>query len=1033
LPTDPNVISCPGCVISCSVTTTSHTAGSSCTTGQSQALSPGTTYFWQVQAWNTNGTQGNYSASRNFSTATSLLPAPTLSSPSNGATGVSTTPGFSWSSVTGANRYWLTVATSNGTLPTDPNVISCPGCVISCSVTTTSHTAGSSCTTGQSQALSSGTTYFWRVQGWNTNGTQGNYSSIFQFQVTAGAADIRIEPLSLYFPTTPQRIQAGSGEGSVLRPGAGGAAPTAEASVFAGDPVFERALDTVGKDGRLNVEGLLLQGEVATSTLALQRFEIWRPDAVVMIGDQRVSVPRTRYFRGSVVGYPDSSVLLSVREKGGVMGMVLRADGAWAIGKGSGQGLLRSRKADPASFRKHFECGLNGLAQGSGSLAGEEALASLARGNTAAFDQPYLATIALDTDYEYYAKFLSAPDPQAAALDAMADLIGYADLVYSREIDTDMAIGFARLWNGGANSDPWTATADTATALTEFRSYWNLNHQSVKRTAVHLLSGKNLGGGRASNIGRLCDNFIQPGNSEDYAVSGDLEGNFDWDGDPSQNPSAIAWDIYVVSHEIGHLFNSPHTQEYCNLEGSSQPIDRCYAGCAGAATGLPTCSSPTPFFNGGAGTIMSYCHQVTGGVGNIAMTFGEGHTCGTLPGREADRMSAHVVARAGAFPACFQKPGGTFTIYNDGSGGLTVSSLALDTPAPWIHWTPAAPYSIPGGGSQVVTVSVDLSSAPAGRSIRRILVTSNDPDENPYPGGVYINVDGPQATCYSLSLTHTGSGVNPLASPLNSASCAAGQYTAGESIQVTASPAAGWSVGSWGGTTGNGSTATTNTVTMPASNHTVTVNYLQAPPTCYTLSLTHTGLGTDPSASPSSSTGCTAGKYTAGESIQVTASPAAGWSVESWSGTADNGSSSTTNTVSMPASSHTASVNYAQASTVFEDGFEGGDTSRWSFSSSAQLHPMLGVWRGTVAGYAAELTVARSGSAFVAQLSMDQANEPVEELNVLSVTETDLVAYRPADDAQLRLSRTQSGPRPCLLGDSVEAGSSRPISLCKTP
>jgi hypothetical protein len=220
---------------------------------------------------------------------------------------------------------------------------------------------------------------------------------------------------------------------------------------------------------------------------------------------------------------------------------------------------------------------------------------------------------------------------------------------------------------------------------------------------------------------------------------------------------------------------------------------------------------------------------------------------------------------------------------------------------------------------------------------------------------------------------------------------------------------------------------------MPASNHTVTVNYLQAPPTCYTLSLTHTGLGTDPSASPSSSTGCTAGKYTAGESIQVTASPAAGWSVESWSGTVDNGSSSTTNTVSMPASSHTVSVNYAQASTIFEDGFEGGDASRWSFSSSAQLHPMLGVWRGTVAGYAAELTVDRSGSAFVARLSMDQANEPVEELNVLSVTETDLIAYRPADDAQLRLSRTQSGPQPCLLGDYVEAGSSRPISLCKTP
>ena len=41
-----------------------------------------------------------------------LLPAPTLLNPSNGAVGVSTTPTFSWSAVTGANRYWLMVATN---------------------------------------------------------------------------------------------------------------------------------------------------------------------------------------------------------------------------------------------------------------------------------------------------------------------------------------------------------------------------------------------------------------------------------------------------------------------------------------------------------------------------------------------------------------------------------------------------------------------------------------------------------------------------------------------------------------------------------------------------------------------------------------------------------------------------------------------------------------------------------------------------------------------------------------------------------
>ncbi|HEV7671816.1 MAG TPA: hypothetical protein VGS22_25115, partial [Thermoanaerobaculia bacterium] len=78
LPTDPNATSCPGCVITCSVTSTSHTAGGSCSSGQSQALAAGTTYFWRVQGWNTSGTQGNYSSIRNFTTLSSLLPAPSL-------------------------------------------------------------------------------------------------------------------------------------------------------------------------------------------------------------------------------------------------------------------------------------------------------------------------------------------------------------------------------------------------------------------------------------------------------------------------------------------------------------------------------------------------------------------------------------------------------------------------------------------------------------------------------------------------------------------------------------------------------------------------------------------------------------------------------------------------------------------------------------------------------------------------------------------------------------------------------------------
>ncbi len=38
-----------------------------------------------------------------------------------------------------------------------------------------------------------------------------------------------------------------------------------------------------------------------------------------------------------------------------------------------------------------------------------------------------------------------------------------------------------------------------------------------------------------------------------------------------------------------------------------------------------------------------------------------------------------------------------------------------------------------------------------------------------------------------------------------------------------------WQINSWSGTDNDGSTADANTATMPAGNHTVTVNYIEIP------------------------------------------------------------------------------------------------------------------------------------------------------------------------------------------------------------
>lgn len=84
------------------------------------------------------------------------------------------------------------------------------------------------------------------------------------------------------------------------------------------------------------------------------------------------------------------------------------------------------------------------------------------------------------------------------------------------------------------------------------------------------------------------------------AYCGHINGGFRWSGSQAANPAGVQWDIYCLAHEIGHSFGSIHTHEF------SPRIDEC--GVTKPVV-LPTCSSPSPFFSQGAGTIMSYCHS----------------------------------------------------------------------------------------------------------------------------------------------------------------------------------------------------------------------------------------------------------------------------------------------------------------------------------------------------------------------------------------------------------------------------------------
>jgi len=202
LPTDPYAASCPGCVFEEYTSFTSYSHPS--------LLQVNTKYYWKVQPFN-NSTrpiqQGQYSEVWSFTTTgqLTLLPPPSLTLPSDGATNVSRQPIFEWSPVPGANHYWLLVATSASALPTDPDVSSCPACIFETYTSSTSYT--------HSSTLQANTIYYWKVKGFNDSTRpiqQGQYSMTWSFTTDCSSLSLQGGQYPQVGPSSTQctRLQA---------------------------------------------------------------------------------------------------------------------------------------------------------------------------------------------------------------------------------------------------------------------------------------------------------------------------------------------------------------------------------------------------------------------------------------------------------------------------------------------------------------------------------------------------------------------------------------------------------------------------------------------------------------------------------------------------------------------------------------------------------------------------------------------------------------------------------------------------------
>ncbi len=423
-----------------------------------------------------------------------------------------------------------------------------------------------------------------------------------------------------------------------------------------------KAAATVPLGGRLRLTSVENADTGETTAFVLERFSVFTPGAKVTVhgnhGDEVLPAPANTYFRGTVDGHPGSRVFLAVLKDGTTQGIVSEGEEISLIG-GEDEPQAKALRAAPltlhridaqalkASRDEGFTCGNELLPPGRTTLDGPAFLqaAPAAKSAISAKIAAYTARIAVESDYELYAKFNDA----TKASTYIGNLIGYASTIYQAEINTSLSVQSISLWSTSA--DPWSQTTSTC-SLMEFGRYWNLNKTGVSRTIAFFMSGRP--GSGVAWTGTLCSGaFGSSSNCPSVPTDAPWGGGYGFTGGMTgifniASPTVV-WDIMSVAHEIGHTFNSPHTHCYNGIGGNASPVDQCRSGESGCYLGTQTLPGPTGV---GSGTLMSYCHLLSGSYTNISLTFGTNHPYGVQPGRVPSRMSAYVAAVAAANLAC---------------------------------------------------------------------------------------------------------------------------------------------------------------------------------------------------------------------------------------------------------------------------------------------------------------------------------------------------------------------------------------------
>jgi len=448
-----------------------------------------------------------------------------------------------------------------------------------------------------------------------------------------------------------------------------------------------------------------------TVELELEPFDVMAEGASVSYTDdfgRHEYRPDLTLYRGHVAGDEKSWAVVSMGEAG-LFGAVEQGRHRWTLSPAqagtagaSGNGVHAfTPEGSLASAARRFMCGVtdeNAAELGLRTLPATPDGGRMATPNSTQLNGVrFVLQLAVDCDYEIYGVKFGSNLPAATAY--IQTVLGTVNLIYERDLEVTMPIVYLNLWT--TTSDPYTA-ANTSAQLTEFRAYWLANNGGISSHLKHLISGRGLGGGIA---------FL------DAVCSGNAYGVSAIDAVYSYPTFTTTWDVNVIAHELGHNFGSPHTHS-CTwaAEGRvpSGTLDSCETaegGCASYSLHLPP----------DKGTIMSYCHLISGVANGIRLEF---HTvC-------VSRMRG-ILSSCGLFPtpapprnpiASTISSGVRLTWTNSPSSGVLRysvyrSRLPLDLGSGYLGFSLTSPYDSPGLGTyyyRIRSIRTSDSSATSG-------------------------------------------------------------------------------------------------------------------------------------------------------------------------------------------------------------------------------------------------------------------------------------------------------------------------------